>query len=119
MVNKEIRRLNLLGLCDKHGRDIVSTKCGYSDVNYLNQLISKNVTRTTVGDSVARKIEKAFKFKEGWMDWPHPEIWPEAEVKKAISNSDDQISLAYDAADPSRQESVRVLLGLDQEQTNS
>jgi len=102
MVNKEIRRLNLLGLCEAHGRDVVASKCGYSDVNYLNQLVSKNVTRTTVGDSVARKIEASFNFKEGWMDWPHPDIWPETEIKSALKTTNDQISLAYEAAEPSR-----------------
>ena len=112
MDNKELRRLNLLGLCHQYGRDLVSQKCGYSDTVYLNQLVNANVTRTQVGDKTARKIETAFDLTSGWMDSPHPDIWPEEEVKKALKSSDNEILLAYESADPSRQEAIRVLLGL-------
>ena len=65
MDNKELRRLNLLGLCSEHGRDDVAKKCGYSDTVYLNQLVNANVSRTQVGDKTARKIEEAFDLRAG------------------------------------------------------
>ena len=112
MDNKELRRLNLLGLCSEHGRDDVVKKCGYSDTVYLNQLVNANVSRTQVGDKTARKIEEAFDLRAGWLDTPHPDIWPAEDVERALKASDNEILLAYEAADPSRQEAIRVLLGI-------
>jgi hypothetical protein len=112
MDNKELRRLNLLGLCSEHGRDEVAKKCGYSDTVYLNQLVNANVSRTQVGDKTARKIEEAFDLTAGWLDSPHPDIWPAEEVEKALKSSDNEILLAYESVDSARQEAVRVLLGL-------
>ena len=106
MDNKALRRLNLLGLCSEHGRDEVAKKCGYSDTVYLNQLVNANVSRTQVGDKTARKIEEAFDLRTGWLDTPHPD------VERALKASDNEILLAYEAADPSRQEAIRVLLGI-------
>lgn len=109
---KEIRRLNLLGLCEQYGRGIVAEKCGYDGVNYINQLLSANVSRTQVGDKVAAKIEAAFKKPQGWLDMPHPDIWPEGERENVPDYSNSDISNAYKAAPQSIQEAVRVLLSI-------
>lgn len=112
MDSKEIRRLNLLGVCSQTSREDVAARCGYPDTGYLNQLVNKKVSRTQIGDKTARKIEKGIGKEPGWLDVPHPEIWPEDEVMAAFKASDTEISIAYSLADPGRQEAVRALLGI-------
>ena len=112
---KEIRRLNLLGLCNKFGRTIVASKCGYDDVNYLNQLTNQNVARTQIGDKTAARIEEAFEKPAGWMDAPHPEIWVSDAEANIPDMTNSQIADPYGEASDSIQVAVRVLLGVKEQ----
>jgi len=70
---KETRRRNASYLADKkYSRSTVTQKLGYSDNNYLNQILTGH---SGMGDKTARRFEKSLDLSAGWMDRPHPELW--------------------------------------------
>lgn len=91
---REIRRLNVRHLTDKIGRRAFADKLGYSDTNYVNQIVKGHAK---IGPGTSRKIEIALGLAEGWLDAPHPDLWgsnPEEvaqytqQLLEALSTSD-------------------------------
>ena len=115
MINKEIRRLNFLGLCDKHSRKSVAKKMGYLDTSYINQITNKN-TKTKIGDKVARKIERVMCLPDGWMDVPHTELWPESECRNSPKLSENDFISKYEAAPLATRNAINLLLGINAEE---
>lgn len=64
----EIRRVKLLLLTTRHGREEVAMRAR-TDPNYLSQIQGEKRIRS-MGAKLARRIEKAFKLPHGWMDSP-------------------------------------------------
>lgn len=91
----ETRRLNARYLADKkYSRQFLAQKLGYSDTNYINQILSGH---SSMGGRTARKFEANLDLSNGWMDRPHPELWGESpeevmefteELLSSLSNSD-------------------------------
>lgn len=72
---KQIRVGNLNGLlkCFDGSREDFAIKCGYSDVNYLNQLLTG---KGSFGSRTAKKISLAFGKDGGWLDRSHENTEP-------------------------------------------
>ena len=64
----DIRRKNLEGLAREHGRQTLAEKLGYSDTNYLNQVLTGHVQ---VGPRAPRKWERLLGLSNGWFDVDH------------------------------------------------
>lgn len=69
---REIRRLNAQYLAEKVGRRVLADKLGYSDTNYVNQIVKGHAN---IGPGTSRKIENVLDLPEGWLDAPHPDLW--------------------------------------------
>lgn len=91
---REIRRLNVGYLTEKVGRRVFADKLGYSDTNYINQIVKGHAK---IGPGVSRRIEEAMDLPEGWLDAPHPDLWGKTseevaeytrEILESLSNSD-------------------------------
>lgn len=65
--NKENRLRNLRLLTDEFDVKGVADKLGLKSATYLYQILSPNVD-ANVGDSIAQRLEHAFKLPPGWMD---------------------------------------------------
>lgn len=74
---KQRRLRKLRALCDKHGRETVSSVSGVSD-DYLRQILCQFVMPSmrkdrkrqprNVGDKIARQIEEKMGLGVGWFD---------------------------------------------------
>lgn len=67
---KQIRIRNLRRILDdfEGGREEFAKKVGYSDVNYLNQLLTGH---GSFGTRTAKKISRALNKDDGWLDRVH------------------------------------------------
>lgn len=67
---REIRRSNLELLLTEFGTIAALARKAETDPSYISQIRSK-VTKREMGDSLARKLEKAANKWHGWMDHGH------------------------------------------------
>src|ERR1700687_1247419 len=58
------------------------------DDSQLSQIAGKNPVRN-IGTSLARRIEKAFKRPEGWLDVPHSQLLLQQRADKNVSPARD------------------------------
>jgi len=72
----EVRRKNLAYLAETHGRDEIARRCGWQGGNYVTRMLNGY---DGIGASTVKKICKAFKLEESWMNTPHPDLWGEGE----------------------------------------
>lgn len=75
MDSSEIRRLNLMAIRDKYGREGASTRTGLS-LEQVSQLTSPNIEKN-IGKKIARRIEGSLGLPFGWMDKLHDDTTPE------------------------------------------
>ena len=75
MVNtsSSIRLKNLRELIEKAGGPAEAARRLDMDDSQLSQIAGKNPVRN-IGTSLARRIEKAFRKAEGWLDVPHNQL---------------------------------------------
>lgn len=85
MINKDIRRTNLLSLIGEFGSirklaDVTDTPASYLS-NIKNRVKAGNKPRS-MGDDVARKFEEKLGKPLGWMDQLHLEINPATAIRR-------------------------------------
>jgi len=103
---KEIRLINLLRLADERegGNLAAVARTAGTDPAYLYQIVSPKVRRT-VGDDLARRLERAYRLPDGWMD----QI---SELQEAAGLSPEAIEFAklFDRLSESQRSGLRALL---------
>jgi SOS-response transcriptional repressor LexA len=72
METSEIRLNNLKYWEQKLSRKLLAERAGYSDTNYINQLLTGH---ENIGSRTARKFEHGLHLDIGWFDLPHRELW--------------------------------------------
>lgn len=76
------RKLNLKYLCDQRSRKVISDLTGKSVVQ-INQLLGPvKGSNGRFGPSLAREIETGLGLQHGWLDTPHPDLYPIDESEK-------------------------------------
>ncbi|WHI52689.1 hypothetical protein P3339_07995 [Microbulbifer sp. MLAF003] len=73
MTIHEIRRMNARYLVTKFRNQGAFAEAADISRSQLSQRIGPNPTEN-IGDSIARRMEKAAEKKEGWLDRTHPEV---------------------------------------------
>lgn len=91
MENKDIRKANLEHLLEKHLATSGNTKASFAEAlgisaPQLSQLLGEKSVRN-VGDKMARKIEFALGFPNGWLDSMHSNAALDANVSNPIPYS--------------------------------
>ena len=77
----QIRLTNLRYWDEKLGRKLLAEKAGYSDTNYLNQLVGHH---ENIGSRTARRLEKGLNLEKGWFDLPHYKHWGDEEPDSGV-----------------------------------
>jgi hypothetical protein len=103
----EIRKKNLEWLCDKYGRNIVASRCGYADTRYINVVLTRD-SKTKIGNAVARKIELAFPEISQTIGWINSPQWPGVDGREQLRREVDLIP------EEKLAETIRVLKALNQ-----
>ena len=73
MTREEIRRENARRLCNVVGSKSAFGRRVGLDSTQVSQLIGPNPTKN-IGNAIAHRIENAFEFPKGYLDYDHPEI---------------------------------------------
>lgn len=73
MTREEIRRENARNLATKAGAKAAFARLVEMDASQVSQLIGPTPTKN-IGNSIARRIERAHDLPEGWLDVEHPEF---------------------------------------------
>ena len=73
MTREEIRRENARRLASNAGAKVAFARLVGMDASQVSQIIGPTPTKN-IGNSIARRIEKAHHLPEGWLDVQHPEM---------------------------------------------
>jgi Peptidase S24-like len=79
MDNKEIRLTNLLALVDEAGSKTELARRVGTNANYLTQITTGH---RSVGDDLARDLEKGMSKAPGWLDHVHGDAVPAVNVRR-------------------------------------
>jgi hypothetical protein len=72
MDNQAIRKENFRALKEKHGSRDVQERLGWSK-QQLSQYVGRSQNARPITDAVARRVERAYRLPDAWMDYPHYE----------------------------------------------
>src|SRR5436853_7181560 len=86
--SSSIRLKNLRELIDNSGGPAEAARRLDMDASQLSQIAGKNPVRN-IGTSLARRIEKAFRRAEGWLDVPHGQMLLPQRSDKNVSPARD------------------------------
>ena len=73
MTREQIRRDNARKLASKGGGKAAFARLVQMEASQVSQLIGPNPVKN-IGNSIARRIERAHDLPEGWLDSSHPEL---------------------------------------------
>jgi hypothetical protein len=73
MTREELRRENARKLASGKGGKADFARLVSMEPSQVSQLIGPNPSKN-IGNSIARRIERAYELPEGWIDLPHPEL---------------------------------------------